>query len=99
MRPGELASHLGLPVVVDEDIRRLDVSYFLALLVEDGSGFDQVEAQVPQFFVGEGLYTVYRPAVYLILEQEGIVIVSDLRVALCTLQTPFAPHSSVFLNS
>lgn len=40
MRPRKLTCYLCLSVVIDEDIRWLDISYFLALLVEDGSRLD-----------------------------------------------------------
>jgi hypothetical protein len=99
MGPGVLAGDLGLAVVVDEDVAGLDVAHLLAALVEERGRLEQVEAEVPELHVLEGLDRLVRAVVDLVPQQEGVVVVLDLRGRGRTLQTPFAPHSSVFLNS
>jgi hypothetical protein len=82
LRPGQLVRHLRLPVVVDEDICRLNIAKLFASGVEKGGSFKQNKYQVPEFFILEVFEVGLDPIFDFLTQEIGVIIVAYLADAI-----------------
>lgn len=97
LRPSKMVCNLGLPVIVDKNVKGADISHFFFNRMEGVCCLEDSEGQVPQLRVLEILFLL-ASIIDFILQKEKIVVISYLYGITCTVQRPFEPHSCVPLK-